>query len=825
MMVDDNIEAWQNYFGKKLNYQETEFLVNHLKADELVAFKNGTVSNAILNKLGSYNNFSEAIDYLIEAKYLEPYMKINYVATENSFYYDHDQNSKNATQLDYAKTIATLTDLYNAAINTDIKLRYGYQLVRFNHYTRKYQNAVDAFARYVEPLRVKSAPYYLALDQLAGAQRGLQNNKEANWNFFQVFIHSKVRKQSAFVSMRLSDTASFQQIVNRAQTPEEKNMAYFLLGYEKFSNPIPIMEKMYAIDPKSEILKVMAARGINELERNYLPTYYYGANNEDAEKTSKATTAAKKEEQTSFWDKVVNFFKKLFGSDENKKKESVTDNTTVAVNDTMRASDRIPFFQNNSHYLTNEPFQNFIDEFEKFTAKTSQFSDDAFWQIATAYLKFLKANYAESETLLNQIKTTDTAYQQQIARMRVLNDIVSQPAITPEFENMMMDKYPSFFTDTEKPKAGDEEFSHPNTQEFIIDVLANRYFLQGENGKSFLMNNKLSSLQYSPNIALAKSIETFYQKDNKTAFEKQIAEKMIDVKDVEPFLNVIFGDNEMRRADFKQAKIYYEKAKDFDGVPREIYNWETGGGPKPAVYAKGTYNGYRDISILIFGYNKWESFESPENVSMQAADLSAFPFIKSNMNKSELADALIQLQKIGEGKSANAAMANQLIGNLLYNTSILGYFRQTFVMDIDNSNGGKYYFNARGNASPFKYYYKSFGNPVYIEPDNFDKAISFYTKALQKTNDKEQKARILFQMASAEQGKYYQWQAKQSLTASYSDADYETKRTAFEKQLIENKDEKFHNYFMQLKEQYADTRTAKALMGSCAYFDYFMKKR
>jgi hypothetical protein len=48
-------------------------------------------------------------------------------------------------------------------------------------------------------------------------------------------------------------------------------MAYFLLGYEDFNNPIPIMEKMFDINPDSEILKVMAVRSINELERSYLP--------------------------------------------------------------------------------------------------------------------------------------------------------------------------------------------------------------------------------------------------------------------------------------------------------------------------------------------------------------------------------------------------------------------------------------------------------------------------------------------------------------------------------------------------------------------------
>ncbi|WP_449399708.1 hypothetical protein [Chryseobacterium wanjuense] len=170
-------------------------------------------------------------------------MKINYVESSDSFYYRENNTDKNATNLDYNKTISALTSLYNAARNPEIKQRYGYQLVRFNHYTRNYDAAVQAFKTYVAPIRLKGAPYIMTLDQLAGAQRGLGMNSEANWNFFQVFKDSRSRKESAFVSMKLSDTASFNNILKRAGTNDEKNMAYFLLGYEDFNNPIPIMEK------------------------------------------------------------------------------------------------------------------------------------------------------------------------------------------------------------------------------------------------------------------------------------------------------------------------------------------------------------------------------------------------------------------------------------------------------------------------------------------------------------------------------------------------------------------------------------------------------
>ena len=230
---NENIENWQKFFGNALTYSETQTLVEKMPMSELNAFKKGSSNNTLLNKLASYSKYSEGIDYLIEAKYLEPFMRIDRVESPDSFYYGGDENAKNATQLDYAKTTSALQSLYAAAKNKEIKLRYGYQLVRLNHYTRNFEEATACFAKYIEPLQLKSAPYFLALDQMAGAQRGLQNNTDANWNFFQVFMNSKSRKESAFVSMKLSDSASFNHILERAQSPEEKNMAYFLLAYEE----------------------------------------------------------------------------------------------------------------------------------------------------------------------------------------------------------------------------------------------------------------------------------------------------------------------------------------------------------------------------------------------------------------------------------------------------------------------------------------------------------------------------------------------------------------------------------------------------------------
>lgn len=835
---DENIYSWKKFFNNQLSYAETDYLVNKMNINDLNALKKGTPTNQLLIKLGSgfYQKYSEGIDYLIEAKYLEPYMKINYVESADSFYYRENETDKNATNLDYNKTISALTSLYNAAKNPEIKQRYGYQLVRFNHYTRNYDAAVQAFKTYVQPIKSKGAPYLMALDQLAGAQRGLGMSNDANWNFFQVFKDSKSRKESAFISMKLSDTASFNNILKRAGTNDDKNMAYFLLGYEDFNNPIPIMEKMYEIDPDSEILKVMAVRSINELERSYLPIYYY--NNDENSTTqvsnstknsdqTKAETTEVKKEELSFWQKIIRFFKNLFGGSKDKKSdESKSDQSDDEL---LENPNRIPVFSKNNYWYDDKT-KDFLDELEKFTDKTKEKSKDEYWEIADAYLKFLKKDYKASTEILNDIKTTNPEYAEQIKRMKVLNDIVSQPKIDAEYEDHLMKDYAEYFADKPEVKKDSTETSEydyygevPSTKDFLKDVLANRYFLQGEDGKSFLMNNKLSDLQYNPNSSLVKSVEDFYRKPNKTQFEEQIIAKNInDVGNIDAFFAIIYGDRAMRQADFDKAKSFYAKAQSFTGIPRSEWNYDA----KKATalqYSGTAYNGFNNISDLVFGHNVWESYQSSEDESMEKEDYSQFPFITANMNKLQLADALVQLKKIGTGKDEKSAIANQLIGNLLYNTSILGYYRQLFVMDIDNTNGGKYDFWSTDKKTPYQYYYKNFLNQTYIEPENFDLAINYYKKALDLSANKEQKARVLFQMASAEQGKYYQYESKNPSKIDYSDPKYSEKSDAYQTQLDQLKNQKYRTYFAMLKTQYANTETAKNLMGSCSYFGYFMK--
>lgn len=768
-VTDENIESWQKYFDNKLSYDETNALVKIIRLKHLTNWSKGELSHELSKKMGKefFNQYREGLQYLIKAKELEPFMMITYVEDENNWYSYRDDKKANIASLDHNKAIKELLKAYEAAQNKEIKLRYGYQLVRCHHYIRDYQKAVSYFNSHVKSLNLKSPIYYYALDQMAGALRGLNRRDEANWNFFQVFIHSRNLKQSSYVSMKISNDADFKSLLDKAKTSEEKNMAYFLLAYNDFSNPVPIMEKMLANDANSDILKVLTVRSINNLERNYLPlTIYCGETDCDHSKDK-----------------------------------------------------RLPIYSPQSFYEST----NYIKELSDFVNKVSSKSNDEFWSICKAYVSFLNRDYAGSTKILNQIKTINQEYLEQIRNMKMLNEIVSQPKITAEFEVQMMQRYADVFT---KPKK-ESWYGANDTSDFLKDILANRYLLQGEDAKSFLMNNLLSDLQFNPNEALTRKVEEFYRKSNKNNFEKFIAQSLNNVGNVDAFFNIIYGDRAMRLAQFAKAKDHYEKAVNFSGIPRTDYISDDKGNYTRTIakYNPKEYNGFNNISNLIFGHNYWVSYESPASVSMQLERqyVSLFPFIKQNMNKLDLANALIELEKIGNSKDNKSSIANQLIGNILYNTSILGYYRHVFVMDINNANGPKFDFYNTNRAFP--YYYKNFSYSSFIEPDNFDLAINYYQKALSSSKNKEQKARILFQMANAEQGKFFQWTSSGYVDIRWDDPNYETKIKQLEDFITRTKNQNFRTYFAELKKNYMDTETAKGLQKTCSYFAYYTTRK
>lgn len=97
-------------------------------------------------------------------------------------------------------------------------------------------------------------------------------------------------------------------------------------------------------------------------------------------------------------------------------------------------TNKLPFYGSTYSYQ-DKGGGNFVAALDKTLQNAKAKSQDkAFWDISIAYLKFLQSDYASSVAILNKISTSNPEYQQQITKMKMLNDILSQKKITPNLK-------------------------------------------------------------------------------------------------------------------------------------------------------------------------------------------------------------------------------------------------------------------------------------------------------------------------------------------------------------------------------------------------------
>jgi len=290
-----NLDEWAKYLG--INQDQAYYLVNKSskkEIDSLLVF--GNCRNKKLEFANSKfcKKKKNALKYISYAKFLEPYMAResgqdmkqwqeykfwDYYWTINDYYYPKERTVHN---LDYETIINNLIEAYKAQKDKELKLRYGYQLVRLAHYKHHYEDAVRYFDTYVEPLKIKPEIYYYALSQKAGALNGLnktlkknpaeEGNCQVAMDFLRVFSKSKDLKYSAYLSLRFSENGkALENLYNQSKSlnNEDACSLYFLLGHDKFNNPLNELEKIENLDPNSTLADVLMARYISSLERHY----------------------------------------------------------------------------------------------------------------------------------------------------------------------------------------------------------------------------------------------------------------------------------------------------------------------------------------------------------------------------------------------------------------------------------------------------------------------------------------------------------------------------------------------------------------------------
>lgn len=783
---NENIEDWQKHLA--ISYDQAHYLVFESERATLLKILAGDNTtdeklNFITQKF--VRKHKQDLRYLVYAKYLAPYMRIS--GSEKN-YWDNEK-LQSVSALNYETVISKLKKSWKKADSKNLKLRYGYQLVRFAHYSRMYSKAICFFDTYVESLDYRPIMYYYALDQKAGAERALGNLDQANYDFFQFFTHTKNRKQSAYISLQITNGLHLKNLLAKAKNETERNDIYLLMGYNDFNNPLAAFEKIVVNSPNAPQAKVLMARAINQLERNFFPLVYHCPYDEQ---------------------NCLNHI----------------ENTRLPI---TLSKKYVPFLE--------QVLQASVQQIENPAVQ-----DHNFWGLTTAYLYFIQKKYDKAKTYLAKVKSTEKPYDAQKEKLALLIEITAQETITPAFEEVLITKYKKYLGEAPTKYEGS------STQAFIADILANRYFLQKEYTRSFLMHNNVRALEYKPNLQILRDIENLYYKKNKTNFEKYLAKnciptifgyhasmKAIQEKNVSDYFANMTGSVFLSQGNFKKALQEFKKVNDdFTLLRSEHIQTKNGEWIRQRKeYFEKRYNGYSNISSKIFGYNRFVCFSCSEDQTMRTDYLEDFAFIKNSMNKRELAENLVKLAKIARGNDEKAAKANYLIGNFLFNTSLLGYYRHILTFSIGNYNSRKYhgyayrngyYNNYSDQKSPFQFYLKAYKNKAsYV--DDFQLPLQYLKRALQTASNDELKARILFAAAKCEQGGYYQnsYKDKAIKTLNQKKKDREITWKEYRREKWTFKENKYGTYFQQL-ENYHQTNFYDEVKTNCKYFAVYVSR-
>lgn len=491
-----NIEEWRQYLG--LSYDDTQYLVFKASREDLQNLSKGKAakdSNLSFANADFMKRHKQALLYLAYAKYLEPYMRIIPGETED-YYWDLPEYEHNAGDLDYEKVKTVLTKSWNAESDNELKLRYGYQLVRLAHYTRRYQEAVQLFDQYVEPLKMRTEMYYYAIGQKAGALRGLGETMKANREFIRVFANSYDLKTMAYTSLTMGwdNNIDFNSFVAGAADNNERNDIFFMLGYSDFNNPVNEIEKIVVADPDAIQAKVLMVRAVNMIERSMLSSQ-------------------------PNWEGESNISRYPY--------LSPTDTDGRAFfNQALRLSDM----------------------------QRDKASDKNFWNLASSYLHFLNKDFDLASRCLGNVKSSDNDYMDMVNHLTAYIDICRQPKIDADVERYLFDNY----ADLIKGETNYNYNYAYNT--FVGLVLANRYAMQGEKAKSYLTLHHILQVTDEPTEALVDDIQTFLNKKKKTPLEEYLAtNSTVDIANPNNYLSYVKGVLRLTDGDFKAAKTLFQK--------------------------------------------------------------------------------------------------------------------------------------------------------------------------------------------------------------------------------------------------------------------------
>ena len=476
---EDIKSDWKNYLKTKMDTasvsyfligdvtsmysNDTKISKNKTEITDLHVFFKTKKANATSLKWSKKVNLKEdKIKSFIEFLYLA--QKIETVSI-NEDYWSYDPVV--AKTFNDLKMIQSIENVYNTTADSFLKNRYWFLTVKANFYSSNKQKAVEFFNK-TEKSVPKNILYYRALSYVAGIKYQQKKYSESNYLYAQVFDKCPEMRVVTAYSFHPQNEADWNKSLAMAKDNKEKAALWAIHGYYK--DEAQAIEKIYAVDPKSEHLNYLLTRLVNKQEQDI---------NNSFEESAKENVPAKK--------------------------------LSVAENKAM-----------NKSKIDNKAF----DLVSKI-ATAGNTEKPYLWNIALGYLQTLKGDYTTADANFDKaekimLKTELAKYQLRL--LRFVNNMSKIDKLTDRNEQTILADLNWLYQELPKTYKGGE-FRYQNASSWSRNYLAALY----KANNNAVMTEIFGESRYSywndgngfyDNEKNLLAMKAFLAKPNKTEIEK-----------------------------------------------------------------------------------------------------------------------------------------------------------------------------------------------------------------------------------------------------------------------------------------------------------------
>jgi hypothetical protein len=248
---DTNVQEWAAWLGQPAMTTTLDYLLNHA----------GTASiDSALSRPAADKKIKAFLDYLKLAKRSEAFT----LTPIEHWEIDTTKKNKhfNATTLN-----RQLQEQLTAAPDIFLQERYWFQLVRSDFFNESPLTVIRTFDSYNQKFPANTL-YYRSLAYKAGAYYKLKDFAKANYYYSLVYAGCNELKTVAHYSFHPQEQKDWLETLSLCRNKEEKAILWQMLGVI-YSDPQRAIKEIYALDPRSEKLDLLLARGVNRSEQRF----------------------------------------------------------------------------------------------------------------------------------------------------------------------------------------------------------------------------------------------------------------------------------------------------------------------------------------------------------------------------------------------------------------------------------------------------------------------------------------------------------------------------------------------------------------------------